>query len=119
MALYRNIVRVKEAFKVGRDDLPQWFTDAIDKGLVEQEGWGGYRIRTLEGNMLADKGDYVIKGLYGELYPCKSNIFEDSYERVDGQVVSERSGTVSERSRTVEVVEGEVVEEASLPALPE
>jgi len=37
-------------------------------------------IETLEGDMKANKGDWIIKGLSGEFYPCKSDIFEKSYE---------------------------------------
>lgn len=39
-------------------------------------------IRTLEGEMRADIGDWIIKGVKGELYPCKPDIFEATYERV-------------------------------------
>lgn len=41
------------------------------------------KIKTLEGDMYADKGDYVIKGVNGEFYPCKPDIFEKTYERAD------------------------------------
>lgn len=44
-----------------------------DKGLI---------INTLEGNMLASFGDYIIKGVQGEFYPCKPDIFEQTYEQV-------------------------------------
>ena len=37
-------------------------------------------IRTLEGDMKADVGDWIIKGIKGEVYPCKPDIFEDTYE---------------------------------------
>ena len=40
-------------------------------------------IPTLEGVMRAKVGDYVIKGVKGELYPCKPDIFEQTYEPVD------------------------------------
>jgi hypothetical protein len=36
-------------------------------------------ISTLEGDHLVRHGDYVIKGIYDEFYPCKPDIFEDSY----------------------------------------
>ena len=39
-------------------------------------------IKTLEGDMLVNKGDYVIKGVGGEFYPCKPDIFEKTYEKV-------------------------------------
>lgn len=37
-------------------------------------------IHTLEGDMKAEKGDYIIKGVKGEFYPCKPDIFEQTYE---------------------------------------
>lgn len=39
-------------------------------------------IRTMEGLMEAYKGDWIIKGIKGEFYPCKSDIFEATYEAV-------------------------------------
>ena len=39
-------------------------------------------IKTLEGIMVANPGDWVIKGVAGEFYPCKPDIFEASYEYV-------------------------------------
>ena len=40
-------------------------------------------IETLEGVMKANKGDWIIKGVKGELYPCKPDVFEMTYEKVD------------------------------------
>lgn len=40
-------------------------------------------IRTLEGVMTASVGDWIIKGVKGEIYPCKPDIFEATYELVD------------------------------------
>ena len=40
------------------------------------------RIETLEGSMRVNKGDYIIKGVKGEFYPCKPDIFEATYEAV-------------------------------------
>ncbi len=50
----------------------------------EYEGCG-LVIKTLEGEMHVSKGDYVIKGVEGEYYPCKPDIFEKTYEKVDEQ----------------------------------
>lgn len=41
------------------------------------------RISTLEGTMEAAPGDYIIKGVKGEFYPCKPDIFAATYEAVD------------------------------------
>lgn len=40
-------------------------------------------IETLEGTMRADKGDWIIKGVKGEYYPCKPDIFAATYEPMD------------------------------------
>lgn len=40
-------------------------------------------IRTLEGTMLCNPGDYLIKGVKGEFYPCKPDIFRETYEPVE------------------------------------
>ena len=42
-----------------------------------------FYIRTLEGDMKVDFGSYIIKGVQGEFYPCKQDIFEATYERVE------------------------------------
>ena len=39
-------------------------------------------IHTLEGDMEASMGDYIIKGINGEFYPCKPDIFDKTYEEV-------------------------------------
>ena len=43
---------------------------------------GAFYIHTLEGTRRADVGDWIIKGVHGEFYPCKPEIFEQTYERV-------------------------------------
>lgn len=40
-------------------------------------------IKTLEGDMKASVGDYIITGVNGEQYPCKPDIFEKTYEKVE------------------------------------
>ena len=51
------------------------------KSAVEEEG---LCISTLEGDLTASIGDYIIKGVQGEFYPCKPDIFLQSYEPLDG-----------------------------------
>jgi len=41
------------------------------------------RIRTLEGEYIVSYGDWIIKGVAGEFYPCRSDIFEATYEKVE------------------------------------
>jgi hypothetical protein len=40
-------------------------------------------IKTLEGDMRANEGDFIIRGVKGEFYPCKPDIFEATYECVE------------------------------------
>lgn len=40
-------------------------------------------VHTLEGDMRADPGDWIIRGVKGEFYPCKPDIFDATYEPVD------------------------------------
>lgn len=42
-----------------------------------------FEIYTLEGRMTAQSGDWIIKGVAGEFYPCKPDIFEKTYEPVE------------------------------------
>lgn len=51
----------------------EWSWDDDDKYI---------KIETLEGVMKASEGDYIIKGISGEFYPCKPDIFEKTYEEV-------------------------------------
>ena len=41
------------------------------------------RVQTLEGSMIASVGDYIIKGIHGEFYPCKPDIFAKTYDEYD------------------------------------
>jgi hypothetical protein len=51
------------------------------QGSVSQELTGNtVQIETLEGTMTANIGDYIIKGVKGEIYPCKADIFEATYD---------------------------------------
>jgi hypothetical protein len=59
--------------------LPVWIRDEYDKGNIVF-GRDTISIHTLEGVMLADKNDWIIRGVKGELYPCKPDIFDATYE---------------------------------------
>jgi hypothetical protein len=56
------------------------------EGLV---GRGGLKIYTLEGEMLANKGDWIIRGVKGEFYPCKPDVFVATYEPASAPVADE------------------------------
>lgn len=86
MAKFRKKPVVIDAAQIGPGiarALPSWLADAMDEGAVHVYGDGRAQIATLEGNMSADIGDWIIKGVKGELYPCKPAIFEATYEPVD------------------------------------
>lgn len=58
----------------------------FSKGYAFIKSSGQLVIHTLEGEMLVSISDYVIKGVNGEFYPCKPDIFEKSYDEVsDGE----------------------------------
>ena len=87
---FRKKPVVVEAFCVGSSlSYPQWLHDAISADIVTTFGKGGWddpftscRIKTLEGTMIANEGDWIIRGVKGELYPCKPDIVEATYEPV-------------------------------------
>ena len=64
----------------------QWLAEAIENGIVyrKPDGAGVERtwVKTLEGDHLVEDGAYVIRGVKGELYPCRGDIFEMTYEEV-------------------------------------
>lgn len=49
-----------------------------DRAIARHDGTDIY-IRTLEGEMRASVGDWIIRGIKGEFYPCRSDIFDASY----------------------------------------
>lgn len=66
-------------------ETPDWLHEAFDSDVLEPyfggEDYWYYKVKTLEGVMLAGPDDMLIKGLKGELYPCKADIFNQSYEK--------------------------------------
>ncbi len=65
------------------DEIADWVMPRAP-GDTDLSGVGGddphLTIHTLEGNMRADVGDWIIRGVQGEFYPCKPAIFEATYE---------------------------------------
>lgn len=59
------------------------------------------QIRTLEGNMSVSVGDYIIKGVQGEFYPCKPDIFKETYETVS--MVSDNDRTTVPMSQYIKL----------------
>ena len=60
--------------------MPLWLDEAWRNAKVRFVGGGVIDIHTLEGVMRAELGDWIICGVKGELYPCKPDIFEATYE---------------------------------------
>lgn len=58
-------------------------SDFCDKVLEEDINTHKLSIRTLEGVIEASVGDYIIKGVTGEFYPCKPDIFAKTYDKID------------------------------------
>jgi hypothetical protein len=68
----------------------QWTGDNVDEikevcefhSYISPEDENTLIIKTLEGNMKCEKGSWIIKGVQGEYYPCKDDIFKQTYEEV-------------------------------------
>lgn len=58
-------------------------SDRFDEYCSMLKHQSGLFIETLEGRMLASEGDYIIKGIDGEFYPCKPDIFKRTYDEVE------------------------------------
>jgi len=91
---YRKKPVVVEAFQYDGDlegaagyYVPDWAVKAYEDGTMyygEPDGQPGELfIDTLEGAQHVSVGDYVIQGVNGELYPCKPDIFEKTYEAAE------------------------------------
>ena len=63
-------------------DIVQWIKDNGHDAFVSPMG-EHITIVTLEGNMRADLGDWIIRGVQGEFYPCKPDIFAATYDAVE------------------------------------
>lgn len=91
MAKYRKKPVVIDAWETSEllrcaretwSELPETIMAIYETGGVVFET-NAISIKTLEGTMRADKGDWVIKGVKGEFYPCKPDIFAATYEAVE------------------------------------
>lgn len=68
-------------------EFPSWLISALSEHKITPHSRGGtdyaqWDIQTLEGTMTAQPGDWVILGVKGEIYPCKPDIFAQTYEIV-------------------------------------
>ena len=92
MSEYRKKPVVIQAVQLKRDNLKEIETFLAGRVMPDMYqalggwdiNWGNSEvtINTLEGKMVARPGDWIIKGVKGEFYPCKPDIFEATYEKV-------------------------------------
>lgn len=88
---YKKKPVIVEAFQLNERGLVEedWFWDAVSENKIKTYNFGKLYsspamcvIETLEGTMIAKTGDYIIRGIKGEIYPCKADIFKQTYEEV-------------------------------------
>ena len=70
--------------QISETPTPEWIGKALRKNMDEEGAMmrigNEIRIATLEGEMTASDGDWLIQGVSGEIYPCKPDIFKQTYE---------------------------------------
>ena len=76
---YRNKPVIIEALRLTRE---KERAERVRAWCGGDRVFQGIEIKTLEGVMLCQFGDWVIRGVMGEFYPCKNDIFEATYEPV-------------------------------------
>ena len=72
-----------EMFKHNWEKLPKWVSKAYEEGIINTITEDDFIVKTLEGDMKATKNDYLIQGVMEEIYPCKIDIFNITYELVE------------------------------------
>ena len=80
----KPVVIEAEQFTAETKDMVYNFVRCNTVADFDDEGNPVLKIQTLEGAMTACLGDWIIKGVAGEFYPCKPDIFDATYEPVDG-----------------------------------
>lgn len=87
MAKYRKKPVVIEAIQItgGLDNEKEIYSFINDFDSYDLIGtpFHAIKIKTLEGEMIGGFNDFIIKGVNGEFYPCKPDIFEKTYEKVN------------------------------------
>lgn len=85
MARFRKRPVEIDAFRLPLEGaMPGWLTDAMAAGTIRSHR-GGAKINTLEGLLTATPGDWIIRGVKGELYSCKPDVFALTYEAVEDE----------------------------------
>lgn len=57
-----------------------FFLDRVTDSTVSPRWYDRLSVKTLEGPLYASVGDWIIRGVQGEFYPCKPDVFEKTYE---------------------------------------
>jgi len=90
MSKYRNKPVVIEAYRFTGSSTSSWkIKEWMDGGLCPEPGgmqtadMCNCEIETLEGTMKARPGDWIVRGVQGEFYPVRADIFEQTYEAVE------------------------------------
>ena len=79
-------IEAEQFWAYNGDRLAKWCGGSFNLDVNPSDQTDAYywlEIPTLEGVMKANVGDYIIKGVRGEFYPCKADIFEETYEWYD------------------------------------
>jgi hypothetical protein len=123
---YKGLVKApKEDYELFKNNVPieedgYLFMQWDEKGRTSQHDQEHYHITkqiqhdkiiidTLEGQMTASIGDYIIRGINGELYPCKPDIFEKSYSKAEPFKI------INSEGNTVSLLEGMLLEGEMVP----
>ena len=105
MAKFRKKPVVIEAFRLNERGLiaEDWFWDAVTRNDIITHCFGKHEpdpawceIKTLEGTMIANAGDYIIQGVNGEIYPCKADIFQKTYTEDNTKTNADRIRAMSD-----------------------
>lgn len=104
MAKYRKKPVVIEAYQIPAVEhtaqIPGWVIQAVINNLIVPDPNGGVTIPTLEGTMRGEVGDWIIKGVKGEFYPCKPDIFAATYDPVDDPACDSCGGSMEPAKTT-------------------
>ena len=105
MTKFRKKPVVIEAFGLNERGLvaEDWFWDAVTRNDIITHCFGKHEpcpawceIKTPEGTMIANAGDYIIQDVHGEIYPCKADIFQKTYTEDKPKTNADRIRSMSD-----------------------
>lgn len=78
---FKGWSKLGQSHELATDEYTLWLHEAWVTGkLTYLPEKNEIKIQTLEGEMTVSQGDYIIQGVQGEIYPCKPDIFKETYE---------------------------------------